>query len=146
MKFPASAAGRLAEFVKSNREDTNSDVLVTSGFKRIKQGDNKGHMVALYRPSNSENLFANLKNAILGRRPAKEEDVLRLLKNAGMSEAQASTALENITLGKGGVGYSALSVKDQIAQFKKLEFKDTIGIVTIHSEVTPIDDTATTRF
>lgn len=143
MKIPASAAGRLAEFVKSNRKDTNSDVLVNSGFKTIKQGAKKGEMVALYRPSNSESIFANLKNVFLGRRPAKDEDVLMLLKNAGMSETQANTALGNITLGKGGVGYSASSVREQIRQF---EIKDTVGIVTIPSKDTPIDDTTKTSF
>ena len=83
MKIPASAAGRLAEFFKTNRKDTSDDILVNSGIKEIKKGNNKGEMVALYRASNSENKFAMLKNAFLGRTPADRSDVLNLLKTSG---------------------------------------------------------------
>ena len=47
MKIPASAAGRLAEFIKTKRQDTKDDILVRSGYKEIKTGPNKGEMVAL---------------------------------------------------------------------------------------------------
>ena len=43
MKIPASAAGRLAEFFKTNRKDTSDDILVNSGIKEIKKGNNKGY-------------------------------------------------------------------------------------------------------
>jgi hypothetical protein len=142
MKIPASAAGRLAEFVKSNRKDTNSDVLVNSGFKTIKQGANKGEMVALYRPSNSENIFANLKNAFLGRRPAEREEVFMLLKNKGMSEKKANEVLAKITQGKGGVGYSASELKAEISVF---ESRQTKGKVTIHDQNISVDDAIKNR-
>ena len=126
MKIPASPAGRLAEFFKTNREDTSDDILVNSGIKEIKKGNNKGEMVALYRASNSENKFAMLKNAFLGRTPADRSDVLNLLKTSGMNNAQANEALGRISLVRGH--YSAASVKEEIRAF---QFQDTKGTVTI---------------
>ena len=64
MKIPA-APGRLAEFFKTTRKDTSADILVNSGIKEIKKGNNKGEMVALYRASNSTSMFAKFKNAFL---------------------------------------------------------------------------------
>jgi len=126
MKIPASAAGRLAEFFKTNRKDTSDDILVNSGIKEIKKGNNKGEMVALYRASNSESKFAMLKNALLGRTPANRSDVLNLLKTAGMSDDEAETAVDKISLVRGH--YSAASVEKVIDAFK---FQDTKGTVTI---------------
>lgn len=126
MKIPASAAGRLAEFFKTNRKDTSADILVNSGTKEIKNGTNKGEVVALYRASNSESKFAMLKNAFLGRTPADRSDVLNLLKTAGMSPEQANTALDKISLVGGH--YSAKSVRETI---NKCQFEDTKGIVTV---------------
>ena len=128
MKIPANAAGRLAEFFKTNRKDTSADILVNSGTKEIKkEGGNKVEMVALYRASNSESKFAMLKNAFLGRTPADRSDVLNLLKTAGMSPEQANTALDKISLVGGH--YSAKSVRETINKF---QFEDTKGIVTVH--------------
>ncbi len=127
MKIPASAAGRLAKFSKTNRQDTSTDILVTSGTKEIKKGANKGEMVALYRASNSYSKFAMLKNAFLGRTPADKNDVFKLLKAAGMNDNQANAVLDKIKFV--GVHYSAESVRKEINKF---EFKNAQGIVTIH--------------
>ena len=83
-------------------------------------------MVALYRASNSENKFAMLKNAFLGRTPADRSDVLNLLKTSGMNDAQADEALGRISLVRGH--YSAASVKEEIRAF---QFQDTKATVTI---------------
>ena len=123
-----SPAGRLAEFIKTKRQDTSADILVNSGVKEIKQGSNKGEMVALYRASSSTSKFAMLKNLLLGRSPADRSDVFNLLKTAGMSDGQANDALERIDSVRGH--YSALKVKETINNF---QHQDTKGIVTIHS-------------
>ena len=127
MKIPASAAGHLAEFIKTKRQDTSADILVNSGVKEIKQGSNKGEMVALYRASSSTSKFAMLKNLLLGRSPADRSDVFNLLKTAGMSDEQANDALERIGSVRGH--YSAEIVRREINTFKH---QDTKGIVTIH--------------
>ena len=127
MKIPASAAGRLAEFFKTNRKETSADILVNSGTKEIKNGTKKGEVVALYRASSSTSKFAMIKNAFLGRTPADRNDVLTLLKSAGMSDKQADSALDKISLVGGH--YSAKSVRETINKF---QFVDTKGIVTVH--------------
>ena len=127
MKIPASAAGRLAEFIKTKRQDTSADILVNSGVKEIKQGSNKGEMVALYRASSSTSKFAMLKNALLGRPPADRSDVFNLLRTAGMNVTEANHALDRITLVRGH--YSAASVRHEINTF---QHQDTKGIKTIH--------------
>ena len=45
MTIPQNPAGRLAEFFKTTRKDTSADILVNSGIKEIKKGNNKGEMV-----------------------------------------------------------------------------------------------------
>ena len=126
MTIPQSPAGRLAEFFKTTRKDTSADILVNSGIKEIKKGNNKGEMVALYRASNSTSMFASLKNAFLCRPPADRDDVFNLLKTAGMSDVQANEALDRITLVRGH--YSAQSVRQEINKF---QFADTKGTVTV---------------
>ena len=68
-----------------------------------------------------------IKNAFLGRTPADRNDVLTLLKSAGMSDKQADSALDKISLVGGH--YSAKSVRETINKF---QFEDTKGIVTVH--------------
>jgi len=123
MTINTSPAGRLAEFFKTNRQDTSADILVNSGIKEIKKGDNKGEMVALYRASSSTSKFAMIKNAFLGRTPADRSDVLTLLKTAGMSDEQANTAVENIASVRGH--FSAKSVRETIDKFQSDNTKGT---------------------
>ena len=122
MKIPA-APGRLAEFFKTTRKDTSADILVNSGIKEIKKGNNKGEMVALYRASNSTSMFAKFKNAFLCRPPADRNDVLTLLKSAGMSDKQANTAVDNIASVRGH--FSAKSVRETIDKFQSENTKGT---------------------
>jgi hypothetical protein len=127
MTINTNPAGRLAEFFKTTRKDTGADILVNSGIKKIKTGKDNVEMVALYRASSSTSKFAMIKNAFLGRTPADRNDVLTLLKSAGMSDKQADSALDKISLVGGH--YSAKSVRETINKF---QFEDTQGKVTVH--------------
>ena len=123
MKINTNPAGRLAEFLKPTRKDTGADILVNSGIKKIKTGNDNVEMVALYRASSSTSKFAMIKNAFLGRTPADRNDVLTLLKSAGMSDKQANTAVDNIAYVRGH--YSAQSVRETIDQFNLENIKVT---------------------
>ena len=123
MTINTNPAGRLAEFFKTTRKDTGADILVNSGIKKIKTGNDNVEMVALYRASNSTSMFAKFKNAFLCRPPADRDDVLNLLKTAGMSDVQANEALDRITLVRGH--YSAESVRETIDKFQSENTKGT---------------------
>ena len=119
MTINTNPAGRLAEFFKTTRKDTGADILVNSGIKKIKTGNDNVEMVALYRASK----FAMIKNAFLGRTPADRNDVLTLLKSAGMSDKQANTAVDNIASVRGH--FSAKSVRETIDKFQSENTKGT---------------------
>ena len=123
MTINTNPAGRLAEFFKTTRKDTGADILVNSGIKKIKTGNDNVEMVALYRASSSTSKFAMIKNAFLGRTPADRNDVLTLLKSAGMSDKQANTAVDNIVSVRGH--FSAKSVRETIDKFQSENTKGT---------------------
>jgi len=123
MKINTNPAGRLAEFLKPTRKDTGADILVNSGIKKIKTGNDNVEMVALYRASSSTSKFAMIKNAFLGRTPADRSDVLTLLKSVGMSDKQANTAVDNIASDRGH--FSAKSVRETIDKFQSENTKGT---------------------
>ena len=123
MTINTNPAGRLAEFFKTTRKDTGADILVNSGIKKIKTGNDNVEMVALYRASSSTSKFAMIKNAFLGRTPADRNDVLTLLKSAGMSDKQANTAVDNIATVRGQ--FSAKSVRETIDKFQSENTKGT---------------------
>jgi hypothetical protein len=116
-----SAAGRMTEIVtKAGREDKDSDVLMRTKIVE----DKSGQLKDLFRGITTSSFGAKLKNWLLGRSPADRNHVLSIFKNAGMSDAQAGEALNNVT--HVSAHFSAKSVKTAVSEFHAAQHQEKI--------------------
>ncbi len=113
-------SGSLAELVsKPGRQEKDSDVLMGVGVKVLKTGPNIGKMVALFRGASHTSAGTQVRNSMLGRQLASQQDILSVFKSCGMSEDQAARALDHVrVIGK---GFSAADVKREVSQFETRE-------------------------
>jgi hypothetical protein len=128
VKFPPNAAGRMAEIVtKAGRKDKETDTLLGAGFKYVKNGANKGEMVAKFSSGSNITPFQRLRNALSGKRyVATQNDISNIFRTAGMNDKQIQNAFRMIR--PHGNGFSAVDVKNQLNQF---QFENTKSYVTI---------------
>lgn len=107
----------MAELVsKPGRQEKDSDVLMGVGVKVLKDGPNIGKMVGLFRGASHSSAGTQVRNSMLGRQLATQQDILNVFKSCGMSEDQAAHALDHVrVIGK---GFSAADVKREVSQFE----------------------------
>ncbi len=113
-------SGSLAELVsKPGRQEKDSDVLMGVGVKVLKNGPNIGKMVGLFRGVSNSSAGTQVRNSMLGRQVATQQDIINVFKSCGMSEDQATRAMDNVrVIGK---GFSAGDVKREVSQFETRE-------------------------